>query len=80
MAPTPGTTTTTASTTAATTEGSTTGNTTTVVAPTPGTTTTTPSPELPNTGSIRDAYWVLSAIFATIGAIVFVTNKKAEEK
>ena len=76
-APTPGTTTTT---TAATTEGSTTGNTTTVVAPTPGTTTTTPSPELPNTGSIRDAYWVLSAIFATIGAIVFVTNKKAEEK
>lgn len=70
---------TTASTTA-TTEGSTTGNTTTVVAPTPGTTTTTPSPELPNTGSIRDAYWVLSAIFATIGAIVFVTNKKAEEK
>ena len=75
---TPGTTT--ASTTAATTEGSTTGNTTTVVAPTPGTTTTTPSPELPNTGSIRDAYWVLSAIFATIGAIVFVTNKKAEEK
>ena len=76
---TPGTTTT-ASTTAATTEGSTTGNTTTVVAPTPGTTTTTPSPELPNTGSIRDAYWVLSAIFATIGAIVFVTNKKAEEK
>ena len=73
-------TTTTASTTAATTEGSTTGNTTTVVAPTPGTTTTTPSPELPNTGSIRDAYWVLSAIFATIGAIVFVTNKKAEEK
>ena len=80
VAPTPGTTTTTASTTAATTEGSTTGNTTTVVAPTPGTTTTTPSPELPNTGSIRDAYWVLSAIFATIGAIVFVTNKKAEEK
>jgi len=72
--------TTAASTTAATTEGSTTGNTTTVVAPTPGTTTTTPSPELPNTGSIRDAYWVLSAIFATIGAIVFVTNKKAEEK
>ena len=71
---------TTASTTAATTEGSTTGNTTTVVAPTPGTTTTTPNPELPNTGSIRDAYWVLSAIFATIGAIVFVTNKKAEEK
>ena len=71
---------TTASTTAATTEGSTTGDTTTVVAPTPGTTTTTPSPELPNTGSIRDAYWVLSAIFATIGAIVFVTNKKAEEK
>ena len=71
---------TTASTTAATTEGSTTGNTTTVVAPTPGTTTTTPSPELPNTGSIHDAYWVLSAIFATIGAIVFVTNKKAEEK
>lgn len=71
---------TTASTTAATTEGSTTGNTTTVVAPTPGTTITTPSPELPNTGSIRDAYWVLSAIFATIGAIVFVTNKKAEEK
>ena len=71
---------TTASTTAATTEGSTTGNTTTVVAPTPGTTTTTPSPELPTTGSIRDAYWVLSAIFATIGAIVFVTNKKAEEK
>ena len=71
---------TTASTTAATTEGSTTGNTTTVIAPTPGTTTTTPSPELPNTGSIRDAYWVLSAIFATIGAIVFVTNKKAEEK
>ena len=71
---------TTASTTAATTEGSTTGNTTTVVDPTPGTTTTTPSPELPNTGSIRDAYWVLSAIFATIGAIVFVTNKKAEEK
>lgn len=71
---------TTASTTAATTEGSTTGNTTTVVAPTPGTTTTTPSPELPNTGSIRDAYWVLSAIFATIGANVFVTNKKAEEK
>ena len=71
---------TTASTTAATTEGSTTGNTTTVVAPTPGTTTTTPSPELPNTGSIRDAYWVLSAIFTTIGAIVFVTNKKAEEK
>ena len=71
---------TTAATTAATTEGSTTGNTTTVVAPTPGTTTTTPSPELPNTGSIRDAYWVLSAIFATIGAIVFVTNKKAEEK
>ena len=68
-------TTTTESTTAATTEGSTT-----VVAPTPGTTTTTPSPELPNTGSIRDAYWVLSAIFATIGAIVFVTNKKAEEK
>ena len=73
-------TTTTESTTAATTEGSTTGNTTTVVAPTPGTTTTTPNPELPNTGSIRDAYWVLSAIFATIGAIVFVTNKKAEEK
>ena len=72
--------TTAASTTAATTEGSTTGNTTTVVAPTSGTTTTTPSPELPNTGSIRDAYWVLSAIFATIGAIVFVTNKKAEEK
>jgi len=72
--------TTAASTTAAITEGSTTGNTTTVVAPTPGTTTTTPSPELPNTGSIRDAYWVLSAIFATIGAIVFVTNKKAEEK
>ena len=71
---------TTASTTAATTEGSTTGNTTTVVDSTPGTTTTTPSPELPNTGSIRDAYWVLSAIFATIGAIVFVTNKKAEEK
>lgn len=71
---------TTASTTAATTEGSTTGNTTTVVSPTPGTTTTTPNPELPNTGSIRDAYWVLSAIFATIGAIVFVTNKKAEEK
>ena len=71
---------TTASTTAATTEGSTTGNTTTVVAPTPGTTTTTPNPELPNTGSIRDAYWVLSAIFATIAAIVFVTNKKAEEK
>lgn len=63
-----------------TTEGSTTGNTTTVVSPTPGTTTTTPNPELPNTGSIRDAYWVLSAIFATIGAIVFVTNKKAEEK
>ena len=81
-APTPGTTTTTTTTTteAPTTEGSTTGNTTTVVAPTPGTTTTTPSPELPNTGSIRDAYWVLSAIFATIGAIVFVTNKKAEEK
>ena len=76
-ASTPGTTTTT---TAATTEGSTTGNTTTVVAPTPGTTTTTPSPELPNTGSVRDVYWVLSAIFATIGAIVFVTNKKAEEK
>ena len=73
-------TTTAATTTAVTTEGSTTGNTTTVVAPTPGTTTTTPSPELPNTGSIRDAYWVLSAIFATIGAIVFVTNKKAEEK
>ena len=73
-------TTTATTTTAATTEGSTTGNTTTVVAPTPGTTTTTPSPELPNTGSIRDAYWVLSAIFATIGAIVFVTNKKAEEK
>ena len=70
---------TTASTTAATTEGSTTGNTTTVVAPTPGTTTTTPSPELPNTGSIRDAYWVLSAIFATIGAIVFVTNKKQKK-
>ena len=46
--------------------------------PTDGT--TTPSFELPNTGSIRDAYWVLSAIFATIGAIVFVTNKKAEEK
>jgi len=68
-------TTTTEATTASTTEGSTT-----VVAPTPGTTTTTPSPELPNTGSIRDAYWVLSAIFATIGAIVFVTNKKAEEK
>ena len=81
-APTPGTTTTTTTTTteAPTTEGSTTGNTTTVVDPTPGTTTTTPSPELPNTGSIRDAYWVLSAIFATIGAIVFVTNKKAEEK
>ena len=79
VAPTPGTTTTT-TTEAPTTEGSTTGNTTTVVAPTPGTTTTTPSPELPNTGSIRDAYWVLSAIFATIGAIVFVTNKKAEEK
>ena len=79
VAPTPGTTTTT-TTDAPTTEGSTTGNTTTVVAPTPGTTTTTPSPELPNTGSIRDAYWVLSAIFATIGAIVFVTNKKAEEK
>ena len=80
-APTPGTTTTTTTTTEApTTEGSTTGNTTTVVDPTPGTTTTTPSPELPNTGSIRDAYWVLSAIFATIGAIVFVTNKKAEEK
>ena len=74
------TTTTTTTTDAPTTEGSTTGNTTTVVAPTPGTTTTTPSPELPNTGSIRDAYWVLSAIFATIGAIVFVTNKKAEEK
>ena len=82
VAPTPGTTTTTTTTTteAPTTEGSTTGNTTTVVDPTPGTTTTTPSPELPNTGSIRDAYWVLSAIFATIGAIVFVTNKKAEEK
>ena len=79
VAPTPGTTTTTTM-DAPTTEGSTTGNTTTVVAPTPGTTTTTPSPELPNTGSIRDAYWVLSAIFATIGAIVFVTNKKAEEK
>ena len=81
-APTPGTTTTTTTTTtdAPTTEGSTTGNTTTVVDPTPGTTTTTPNPELPNTGSIRDAYWVLSAIFATIGAIVFVTNKKAEEK
>ena len=86
-APTPGTTTTTTTTTTeapttegSTTEGSTTGNTTTVVDPTPGTTTTTPSPELPNTGSIRDAYWVLSAIFATIGAIVFVTNKKAEEK
>ena len=74
------TTTTESTTAAATTEGSTTGNTTTVVAPTPGTPTTTPSPELPNTGSIRDAYWVLSAIFATIGAIVFVTNKKAEEK
>ena len=73
-------TTTAATTTAVTTEGSTTGNTTTVVAPTPGTTTTTPSPELPNTGSVRDVYWVLSAIFATIGAIVFVTNKKAEEK
>ena len=73
-------TTTAATTEGSTTEGSTTGNTTTVVAPTPGTTTTTPSPELPNTGSIRDAYWVLSAIFATIGAIVFVTNKKAEEK
>ena len=73
-------TTTAAKTEGSTTEGSTTGNTTTVVAPTPGTTTTTPSPELPNTGSIRDAYWVLSAIFATIGAIVFVTNKKAEEK
>ena len=71
---------TTTTTEAPTTEGSTTGNTTTVVDPTPGTTTTTPSPELPNTGSIRDAYWVLSAIFATIGAIVFVTNKKAEEK
>ena len=81
-APTHGTTTTTTTTTteAPTTEGSTTGNTTTVVDPTPGTTTTTPSPELPNTGSIRYAYWVLSAIFATIGAIVFVTNKKAEEK
>ena len=73
-------TTTTESTTAATTEGSTTGNTTTVVPPVSETSTTTPSPELPNTGSIRDAYWVLSAIFATIGAIVFVTNKKAEEK
>jgi len=24
--------------------------------------------------------WGLAAIFATIGAIVFVTNKKAEEK
>ena len=47
---------------------------------TPTAGTTTPSFELPNTGSIRDAYWVLSAIFATIGAIVFVTNKKAEEK
>ena len=74
-ASTPGTTTT----TAATTEGSTTGSTT-VVPPVSETSTTTPSPELPNTGSIRDAYWVLSAIFATIGAIVFVTNKKAEEK
>ena len=76
----PTTTAATTTTEAPTTEGSTTGNTTTVVDPTPGTTTTTPSPELPNTGSIRDAYWVLSAIFATIGAIVFVTNKKAEEK
>ena len=71
-------TTTTESTTAATTASTTTTESTT--ASTPGTTTTTPSPELPNTGSIRDAYWVLSAIFATIGAIVFVTNKKAEEK
>ena len=79
VAPTPGTTTTT-TTDAPTTEGSTTGNTTTVVPPVSETSTTTPSPELPNTGSIRDAYWVLSAIFATIGAIVFVTNKKAEEK
>ena len=51
-----------------------------MVPPVSETSTTTPSPELPNTGSIRDAYWVLSAIFATIGAIVFVTNKKAEEK
>ena len=73
------TTTTTTTTTEAGTTSSTTGSTT-VVPPVSETSTTTPSPELPNTGSIRDAYWVLSAIFATIGAIVFVTNKKAEEK
>ena len=72
-------TTTTTTTTEAGTTSSTTGSTT-VVPPVSETSTTTPSPELPNTGSIRDAYWVLSAIFATIGAIVFVTNKKAEEK
>lgn len=77
-APSPSTTTTEAP-SPSTTEGSTTGSTT-VVPPVSETSTTTPSPELPNTGSIRDAYWVLSAIFATIGAIVFVTNKKAEEK
>ena len=71
--------TTTTTTTEAGTTSSTTGSTT-VVPPVSETSTTTPSPELPNTGSIRDAYWVLSAIFATIGAIVFVTNKKAEEK
>ena len=74
----------TAATTAATTttESSTVSTTvaTTTTASTTAASTTTPSPELPNTGSIRDAYWVLSAIFATIGAIVFVTNKKAEEK
>ena len=70
---------TTTTTTEAGTTSSTTGSTT-VVPPVSETSTTTPSPELPNTGSIRDAYWVLSAIFATIGAIVFVTNKKAEEK
>ena len=71
--------TTTTTTTEAGTTSSTTGSTT-VVPPVSETSTTTPSPELPNTGSIRDAYWVLSAIFAAIGAIVFVTNKKAEEK
>ena len=71
--------TTTTTTTEAGTTSSTTGSTT-VVPPVSETSTTTPNPELPNTGSIRDAYWVLSAIFATIGAIVFVTNKKAEEK
>ena len=50
-----------------------------MVPPVSETSTTTPNPELPNTGTMSDAYWVVSAIFATIGALVFITNKKAEE-